>query len=95
MIGALRDTLAGTAGAAPLLVVIDTGPYATRMQGDASLEQRLKDRRRLWSDFVGGYGLKACIVDLARIVAGAPSETEASEVARAALWSGSERLSSP
>ena len=92
-IGALRDSLARSAGAPPLLVVIDTGPYALRMQGDPSFDQRLTERCRLWSEFVAGYGLRACVVDLSRIVAGAPSEAEARDVARAALWSG--KLSSP
>jgi hypothetical protein len=68
-------------------VVIDTGPYAQRMQGDASLEPRLAERQRLWSEFVAGYGLRACIVDLSKIVAGAPSEFEARERVRAALFS--------
>ena len=86
VIAAARDWIARTANATPLLVIVDTGPYAARMQGDASLDQRLKERRALWTDFVAGYGLRACIVDLTRIVAGAPSEIEARELARAALW---------
>jgi len=92
-IGAMRDSLARRQGAPPLLVVIDAGPYALRMQGDASFDQRLTERRRLWSEFVAGYGLRACVLDLSRIVAGAPSESEARDVARAALWSGN--LSAP
>lgn len=92
-IAALRDSLARLPGAPPLLVVIDTGPYSQRMHGDASFDQRLTERRRLWSEFVAGYGLRACIVNLSRIVAGAPSESEARDIARAALWSG--KLSSP
>lgn len=93
VIGALRDTLARSQDAPPLLVVIDAGPYAQRMQGDASFEQRLEERGRLWSEFVAGYGLRACVVDLSRIVAGAPSEVAARDAARAALWSG--KLSAP
>jgi Protein of unknown function (DUF2868) len=92
-IGALRDSLARIQGAPPLLVVVDTGPYAQRMHGDASFDQRLAERRRLWSEFIAGYGLRACVVDLSRIVVGAPSESEARDVARSALWSG--KLSSP
>jgi len=88
VIAAVRDECASRPGASPLLVVIDTGPYAARMHGGAELEQRLQERRRLWSQFVAGYGLRACIVDLARIVPGAPSESEARDQARAALWSG-------
>ncbi len=86
VIRSLRDALAQNGP--PLLVVIDAGPYAQRMHGDASLEQRLEERRRLWAQFVTGYGLRACIVDLARIVAGAPSESEARELVRTALLSG-------
>ena len=92
-LGALRDSLARTPAAPPLLVVIDTGPYSQRMHGDASFDRRLTERRRLWSEFVAGYGLRACVVDLSGIVAGAPSESAARDVARAALWSG--KLSSP
>jgi hypothetical protein len=88
IIAAMRDLCASRAGASPLLVIVDTGAYAARMQGGAELEQRLQERRRLWSQFVAGYGLRACIVDLARIVPGAPSESEARDQARAALWSG-------
>jgi len=88
IIAAVRDVCASRPGASPLLVVIDTGPYAARMQGGPELEQRLQERRRLWSHLVAGYGLRACIVDLARIVPGAPSESEARDQARAALWSG-------
>jgi hypothetical protein len=87
VIGALRDELAQTASAAPLLVLIDTGPYAARMQGDPSLEARLAERQNLWAGFVSGYGLRACIVNLPRILAGAPSELEAREQVRAALFS--------
>ncbi len=87
VIGAVRDELAQTASAPPLLVVVDTGPYALRMQGDASLEARLEERVRLWSEFVASYGLRACIVNLPKIVAGAPSESEARDQVRAALFS--------
>jgi hypothetical protein len=88
IIAAVRDRCASRPGAAPLLVIIDTGPYAARMQGGPELEQRLQERHRLWSQFVAGYGLRACIVDLAQIVPGAPSESQARDQARAALWSG-------
>jgi hypothetical protein len=87
VIGAVRDQLSQTASAPPLLVLIDTGPYAQRMEIDASLETRLAERRRLWSQFVAGYGLRACIVNLTNIVAGAPSELAARERVGAALFS--------
>jgi hypothetical protein len=87
VIGALRDSLAGNSQPLPLLVVIDTGPYAARMQGDATFEQRLRERRTLWSEFVAGYGLSACIVNLSGITPESPAATEAQELARASLWS--------
>ncbi len=104
VIGTMRDspvrTTAGggsllSANAVPLLVVVDTGPYAARMKGDASFDQRLQDRCSLWSEFVAGYGLRACIVDLSQIVAGEPSEIEAREIARAALWPARGQQSAP
>jgi hypothetical protein len=87
VIDILRDSLARKSQPLPLLVVIDTGPYAARMQGDATFEQRLQERRKLWSEFVAGYGLTACLVDLSRITPESPAATEARELARASLWS--------
>jgi hypothetical protein len=87
VISTLRDALARNAQPLPLLVVIDTGPYAARMQGDATFEQRLQARSNLWSEFVAGYGLKACLVDLSRITPQSPAATEVRELARACLWS--------
>ncbi len=86
VLASLRDWLARSASTAPLLVVVDEAPYASRMQGDPSLEARIEERRRLWSDFVEGYGLRACIVDLSRIAFGTPAEEHARDAARAALW---------
>ncbi len=87
VISALRDSLARASQTLPLLIVIDTGPYAARMQGDATFEQRLRARRNLWSEFVAGYGLSACVVDLSGVTPGSPAATEAQESARASLWS--------
>jgi hypothetical protein len=87
VINILRDALARKSQPLPLLVVIDTGPYAARMQGDATFEQRLRQRRNLWSEFVAGHGLSACIVDLSRVTPESPAATEAQELARASLWS--------
>jgi hypothetical protein len=91
VINTLRDSLARESQPLPLLVVIDTGPYAARMQGDATFEQRLQERRNLWSEFVAGYGLSACLVDLSRITPESPAVTEAQELARASLWSAGGR----
>jgi hypothetical protein len=87
VINTLRDSLARKSQPLPLLVVIDTGPYAARMQGDSTFEERLRERRNLWSEFVAGYGLTACLVDLSRITPESPAATEAQELARVSLWS--------
>jgi hypothetical protein len=73
------------------LIVIDEGPYAARMRGDSVLEQRLQERRKLWREFVSGYGLRAVFADLIQIKPGAPSEINARDEARSALWTASER----
>jgi len=87
VINTLRDSLAREPHPRPLLIVIDTGPYAARMQGDATFERRLRERCNLWSEFVAGYGLRACLVDLSHIIPESPAATEAQELARASLWS--------
>jgi len=87
VINTLRDSLAEESRPLPLLVIIDTGPYAARMQGDATFEQRLRERRNLWSEFVAGYGLTACLVDLSRVIPESPAAAEAQELACASLWS--------
>jgi hypothetical protein len=46
-------------------VVVDESPYVERFAGDTSLASRLDERRRLWRDFVAGYGLEADLVELA------------------------------
>jgi hypothetical protein len=95
VINTLRDSLARKSQPLPLLVVIDTGPYAARMQGDATFEQRLRERRNLWSEFVAGYGLSACLVDLSRVTPESPAAAEAQELARASLWSRGGRSATP
>jgi hypothetical protein len=95
VINTLRDSLARKSQPLPLLIVIDTGPYAARMQGDATFEERLRERRNLWSEFVAGYGLSACVVDLSRITPESPAATEAQESARASLWSAGGASATP
>jgi hypothetical protein len=90
-IGGWRDGLVKNANASPLLILIDEGPYASRMRGDAGFELRVQERRKLWREFVAGYGLRACFVDLVEMKPGAASEINAREAARAALWTASER----
>jgi hypothetical protein len=90
LLSASRDWLTEHASAAPMLVVIDEGPYAARMSGDAGFEQRLLERCKLWREFVAGYGLRSCILDLSRMRAGAPGEADARDAARQALWTAGE-----
>jgi Protein of unknown function (DUF2868) len=85
-----RDWLLKQASSAPLLILIDEGPYAARMRGDAAFEQRVQERRRLWQEFVAGYGLHACFADLIQTRPGGAAEINARESARAALWIASE-----
>ena len=88
---AWRDWLAKNAVSSPLLILVDEGPYAARMRGEAAFEQRVQERRRAWREFIAGYGLRACFADLIQIKAGAASEINARDEARAALWTASER----
>jgi hypothetical protein len=88
---AWRDWLAKHAASTPLLIVIDEGPYAARMRGEAAFEQRIQERRKLWREFVAGYGLRASFADLIQIKPGAASEINARDEARAALWTAGER----
>jgi hypothetical protein len=88
---AWRDWLAKHAASTPLLILIDEGPYAARMRGDGAFEQRLQERRKLWREFIAGYGLRASFADLIQIKPGAASEINARDAARAALWTAGER----
>jgi Protein of unknown function (DUF2868) len=88
---AWRDWLAKNAVSAPLLIVIDEGPYAARMRGESAFEQRVQERRKLWREFVAGYGLRAVFADLIQMKPGAASEINARDEARSALWTASER----
>ena len=90
-LSAWRDWLAKNATSSPLLIVIDEGPYAARMRGESAFEQRVKERRTLWREFVAGHGLRAVFADLIQIKPGAPSEINARDEARSALWTASER----
>jgi Protein of unknown function (DUF2868) len=90
-LAAWRDWLVKNATSSPLLILIDEGPYAARMRGEAAFEQRIQERRKLWREFVAGYGLRAVFADLIQIKPGAPSEINARDEARAALWTASER----
>ena len=66
VIAAARDSARKARPAATVWIVVDESPYAERLARDASFATRLDERRRLWRDFVRGYGLDAEIVDLAK-----------------------------
>jgi len=65
VIAAARDSARRARPPAAVRVVVDESPYVERFAGDASLASRLEERRRLWRDFVAGYGLEADLVELA------------------------------
>jgi hypothetical protein len=64
VIAAARDSARRARPPAAVRVVVDESPYVERFAGDASLASRLEERRRLWRDFVAGYGLEADLVEL-------------------------------
>jgi hypothetical protein len=64
VIAAARDAAHQARPPAAVRVVVDESPYAERFGGDASFAPRLEERRRLWRDFVAGYGLEVEIGDM-------------------------------
>jgi len=64
VIAAARDSAHRARPPAAVRIVVDESPYAARLAGDASLAPRLEERRRLWRDFVAGYGLEAHLLPL-------------------------------
>jgi hypothetical protein len=86
VIAGVRDWLARSRRQAQLLVLIDERPYAARMSAQASLAQRLAERRAAWEAFVEARGLRACFLDLVEQPATTPLDAGAVERVRAALW---------
>jgi hypothetical protein len=68
-------------------VVIDETHFASRMQGDATYERRLAERREAWREFVAGYGLEARTLDLARLGRDENVDEPTRQAVRAAFWS--------
>ena len=64
VIAAARDAAHRARPPGAVRIVVDESPYAARLAGDASLAPRLEERRRLWREFVAGYGLKADLASL-------------------------------
>jgi hypothetical protein len=63
-LAAARDAAREAQPPRELRVVVDEAPYQSRLAPDASLAGRLEERRRLWREFVRGYGMEARFVDL-------------------------------
>jgi hypothetical protein len=84
VIAGVRDWLARMRPHAQLLVLLDEGPYRTRMALQGGASERLTQRREAWRAFVGDRGMAACFLDLS-----APGETpdeQTVERVRDALW---------
>lgn len=64
VIAGVRDWLAVRQPAPQLLVLVDEGPYAERMDTDGATG-RIAERRDAWQQFVAAHGLTACTVNLA------------------------------
>lgn len=54
----------GNGGNCRTLVLVDQSSYRARFGSEPGLETRLTERRRLWCEFVEGYGLRPALVDL-------------------------------
>jgi hypothetical protein len=72
VLGAARDHVARAGAQTRLLILLDESPFLARMQGDASLERRIEERRAAWRTFAASYGLTPWLADLPRLVTGAP-----------------------
>jgi len=64
VIAAARDAAHRARPPAGVRIVVDESPYTARLAGDASLASRVEERRRLWRNFVAGYGLEADLLPL-------------------------------
>ena len=64
VIAAARDAAHRARPPGAVRIVVDESPYSARLAGDASLAPRLEERRRLWREFVAGYGLEADLTSL-------------------------------
>jgi hypothetical protein len=64
LIDGLRDRLAQGAYRAPLLVVIDEGPYAERMAAQGGAAERMSERRRTWETFARGRDVELYFANL-------------------------------
>jgi hypothetical protein len=84
VIAGARDWLARARPHAQLLVLLDEGPYRTRMASQGGAGDRVAQRRAAWQVFVADRGIDACFLDLTD-AAGQP-DAETVERVRDALW---------
>lgn len=64
VISGVREWMTTSGRHVQLLVLVDEGPYASRMASQGGAKERLGERRRAWRDFIAARGLSACILDL-------------------------------
>lgn len=66
VIEGVRDWIAEWRPRARLVVLVDEGPYAARMDTPGGSVERMEQRRRAWGEFVAARGLEARFVDFSR-----------------------------
>jgi hypothetical protein len=66
LVDGARDWIAQWRPRAKLVVLIDEGPYAVRMDTPGGSIERLEERRRAWTDFVAARGVEARFADFSR-----------------------------
>jgi hypothetical protein len=64
LITELRDWLAASSPQTHLVIVVDEGPYASRMSAEAGTSTRVDERRALWREFISARGVSATMTDL-------------------------------
>jgi hypothetical protein len=68
-----------------VFVVVDESEYVTRIQGDATLQARLDERRELWRGFVRRFGVGVLVANLERTGAGTAPDAGALDAVREVL----------
>ena len=66
VIGGVRDWIEKWRPHVRLVVLIDEGPYAMRMDTPGGSIERMEQRRRAWTDFIEARGVEARFVDFSR-----------------------------
>jgi hypothetical protein len=64
LISGLRDRLGRGAYRAPVLVLVDEGPYAERMAAQGGAGERMNERRRAWETFAHERNVELCFANL-------------------------------